>query len=61
MPVNMSAAPSQMIARGEKRFVHAVASGAPIVMKAAPSVPIRSMAAGEALVNGLFGVCAMLW
>jgi hypothetical protein len=53
--VRQRAAPARMTLRGEKRFVHAVATGAPAVMRAAPRVPIMSIAAGEAPVKALSG------
>lgn len=44
-----------MTYRGGYCFVHAVANGAPIVISAIERVPIRSICAGVAPVNGVFG------
>lgn len=47
--------PLQITARGEYCFSQADVNGAPIVMSAMERVPIKSICAGVAPVNGVLG------
>lgn len=49
--------PMSEINLGEKRFAQATTNGAPMVMREMDMVPMRSINAGDAPVNGVSGCC----